>query len=436
MRMLRSLVLMAAIVACAPSPSGIAPLISGGYQDIPSGFDFPAAESELLRFRDAEDVEQQRRHAWMVWAGLTQTTPGGEAIWETWYSAEETFDPAANAQALEDRPIQRRFRAPRQFEPEPGAAPQAIGDSLLSFVLFNRSAHSHIRGNRFYLRSTLTALESQFDAANAPIADRHIADFPADAVSLKTTWWPVAGTGLTPMPVWDNRPMHSDVQGNPFPTWERVVLVDPARPQVPENETAPADFSGRHFDAARVVPLQSLYYFRLDTDEQVTAVNDLIVNSVRPVDYALGRDAMIGDYIALVAFHYTTREIPDWVWGTFWWHDRPNDGSYAAHRPQEVAGVWRNYLMDVAYSTETPREESGAANAVYNPWLEARFSRGLASNCMTCHERSVWRDGKRAQFLPVTVGGMDPDDPYFSGAMRLDLMWSLGFEAQPDPPPQ
>jgi hypothetical protein len=39
---------------------------------------------------------------------------------------------------------------------------------------------------------------------------------------------------------------------------------------------------------------------------------------------------------------------------------------------------------------DTPREYDGTDNAYYKPWLEARFPRGLQSNCMTCHQRAVW----------------------------------------------
>jgi hypothetical protein len=94
-----------------------------------------------------------------------------------------------------------------------------------------------------------------------------------------------------------------------------------------------------------------------------------------------------------------------------------------------VAGVWRNYLMDVAYSMVRPREFEGTPNSVYNPWLEARFQQGLSSNCMTCHQRSVWRNGAFVPFLPVTTGGLPPDDPYFNDSLQLDFLWSMNLES-------
>jgi hypothetical protein len=93
-----------------------------------------------------------------------------------------------------------------------------------------------------------------------------------------------------------------------------------------------------------------------------------------------------------------------------------------------VTGVWRNYLMDVAYSEDTPREYDGTPNSAFNPWLEARFQRGMASNCMTCHHRAVWTP---VRFLPVTRGRPQANDPAFANdKMNLDFLWSLAFESQ------
>jgi len=88
--------------------------------------------------------------------------------------------------------------------------------------------------------------------------------------------------------------------------------------------------------------------------------------------------------------HVTTKEIPDWVWATYWWHDRPDDGRFGDGRPATLAGAAGHYLMDVAYSAETPRQPDGSPPACMNPWLEARFPGGLSSNCLTCHQRAAF----------------------------------------------
>jgi hypothetical protein len=89
------------------------------YQPIPPGFDFPADKDSLLKLRDTEDMHPMRKHAWMVFAGMTQPAPGGEAIWETWFTAEETFR-ACDSQDLSPRTIKRshpcRVRRPETMK--------------------------------------------------------------------------------------------------------------------------------------------------------------------------------------------------------------------------------------------------------------------------------------------------------------------------------
>lgn len=393
------------------------------YQDLPPGFDFPADEATLLRFRDTQNVAEMRRHAWYVFGGLTQPAAGGEAIWETWFTRDETFDPAASPQAV--RTLTRDFTIPQQTLDTSGATTQAIGESLLSFLLFNKATRAHIRGNNLHSTETLTELNDQFDTQGTQPPDRHVVDFPKDAMSLKMVWWAVSATGLTPLPIWDFEPTNSNPDGNDFPTWRRAVGVDPTRDVIPAGETADLTHSDQSFPGSKVVSLNKLYHFELTTQAQVDAVNVGTATNV-----SLGRSATIGDYVALVMMHFTTKEIPDWVWGTLWWHDQPNAGPFGADRPSVVGNVWRNYLMDVAFSMDTPREFDGTPNSVYNPWLEAQFPNGMSSNCMTCHQRAVWPD---QFFLPVTMGGLEPTDSFFAPVTQADFLWSVILESRPRP---
>src|SRR5258708_20000463 len=73
------------------------------YTPIGPEFGFPAAQAELLKYRDAQDVAKMRDHAWMIFAGMTQPAdpqnPSSETVWETWYSRDELFPPRAQPQA-------------------------------------------------------------------------------------------------------------------------------------------------------------------------------------------------------------------------------------------------------------------------------------------------------------------------------------------------
>ncbi len=404
---------------------------------IPPGYDYPADQSTLLQYRDQNDVSAMRKHAWMVFAGMTQSAPGGEAIWETWHPMDETFSPGAVPQGAGRR--KPKFQRPRQFT-ELGVMgqPQAVGASLLSFVLFNPDGHRFIRQNKFYLQDTLIAARTANDA--------NIKDFPREAVTVKVVWWPLNKGGLSPLPVWDAKPTkpvdaglgnNTKPIGNDFSTWDRVVAIDSTRTDIPADETTTIKF----FDpsatnpefaplvdrpGSRVIPLNRLYHFQLTQEDVENSKADLN----RAFRRLYGRDVAAGDYVAMVCFHFTTKEIPDWVWATLWWHDKPDEGPFAQDRPTQVSGVWKNYLMNVAYSTDTPKEQDGSAKVTFNPWLEARFANGTLSNCMTCHQRAVWPP---VNFLPITRGGMQASDPFFHNKTRLDFLWSIAFESKDTP---
>jgi hypothetical protein len=420
MRFLKLMIVVIAVCSVSilslslPTGSSASP-VAADYMDIPPGFDFPADQAILLGYRDTNNVSAMRNHAWMVFAGLTQKTPGGEAVFETWFSGPEVFNPGPSPQGV--RRIQRRFQTPRQFR-RPGASPQAIGASLLSFTLFNKTTRDHIRTNELNKQRKLTSLRDTFKANGTPTEKRDVTDFPAPAVSLKLVWWLVKQTGKTGMPIWDAEPTRPDASGNDNTTWKRVVAVDPTRTTIPSGETADVRYPSTQLRRnSLVVPLENFYHF------QITA------NEIAAVRAVLGGSAQIGDYAALVAMHVTTKEIPDWVWATFWWHDQPNDGPFSADRPGQVSGVWKNYRMDVAYSSDTPTEGDGSPNVCYNPWLEARFPNGMVSNCMACHQRAVW---PQVGFLPIVRGGLAKNDLFYktNDRMRLDFLWSVALESQ------
>ncbi len=235
-------------------------------------------------------------------------------------------------------------------------------------------------------------------------------------MSIKTTWWLITQTDKTAMPIWDGKPTKPDQEGNPYPTWARFVAVDPSRTQIPADEKRDILFQGVLKRDSHVVPLNSFYNFQITQNE---------INDVRRVTGF--QQAQVGDHAALVAMHVTTKEIPDWVWATFWWHDKPDDGKFSKDRPAAVSGVWRKYLMDATFSGDVPKTSDGGPNVCFNPWLEARFSQGMVSNCLTCHQRSVWTP---VSFLPITRGRLPDNDQFFAGKTKLDFLWSIAFSSQ------
>ncbi len=330
----------------------------------------PPEEARLLSARDLGDVDTMRAHAWELWAGL-------QPEWQSWPRSDVVL-------GAPDR-IFRRLQ------------PFKLGDRvevetlpLMFAIAFNPEAAAHVTEHRLALQK---------------VARRHAAipAFPRGSILLKAVWYPVHRNAVTPLPIWDGEPAHPDVAGNPARTWSRKVAIDPAG--------ADRDVDGIHH-----VPLDAFVHRPLSTPAELAAARSTSGD----------RSLALGDEVVLIAMHVSTKEIPDWVWATYWWHDRADEGVFAAGRPATISGAARSYLMDVAYSAQTPRESDGSPHVAMNPWLEARFSGGLHSNCVACHQRAVLG---AEDYLPVTRGLLPQDDRYFRGKTTTDFVWSLALEA-------
>ena len=338
---------------------------------------YPAPEAQQLRLRDGGDVAAMRAHGWAVLTEAVRPGADGGPRFAGWRTLAETFG--------EGRTAGLGFRRIDQLETGLPVR-QGAGAPMLMLVQLNEPAYRHIRAQGLYRRATLAALNARFTADATPDR-RTIAPFPRDSLAIKTVWTVARARGLTPISVWDGA-------GPAEPAgWPRTVRI------------------GRGG-----VPLGRFHHIPI-------AAADL------PAIQAIDPSAQAGDRLVLLAVHLTTREIPDWIWATWWWHDRPDEGPFAAGRPAALGGAWRHYLMDVAYSAETPREADGTPNRVFNPYLETS-SGGHVSNCMACHQGAVWTPSGPAPFLPVTRGARPPDDPLFRTGMRLDFMWSIATEAR------
>lgn len=415
------------------------------YQDIPAQYGFPASPAVLEHDRATADLAAQRRHAWDLFAGITSPTKAGNPIWETWYTRLHTFRPVEGALGDRQKPSMSFLRQAvissdggHRFD----VAPQ------LSDILFNKPAYDHIRDKGLYLKSTLAKMNAAFPP-DTPMWQRSIPDFPVNAVVLKVVYWPIKHDALTPLPVWDGDPAapyapETPLPVNPVQSWKRVVAVDPKLDRPPKPETyVDIAFDGQTRAKAHVVSLNDFYFVRLDAELlAVMKQNVYFMRSVALV-FGPGRPVEVGDYVAVVAVHATTKELPAWIWLTTWWHDRPDDGPFAEGRSNRVAGVWRNYLMAVTYDAYLPTVADGSPNITYNPWMEAVDNNGIQSNCIACHARATY-PGVPSD--PATRGVNDPfynktlfpggQDPAFDGKrLMLDAMWSIYLESDPPVPP-
>ena len=341
------------------------------------------------------DAAAQRAHVWSLWASLTQRDDRGLASWESWYRADEIFTP--NPQVCQDsveasRSRERHFESLVQLE----ETPEDVGESNLTFVMYNGAACQHIVQNGYQLRSTLDG----FLDAGTP----DIAPFPKESVIVKTFWVPVNGQQLSPLPVWDDNPnLPASGATHSLPTWERIVLIDATGERVGEtvaHYTLPD--GSRSYQNVKVVGLEDFYHAPFD-EATVDYLQKTIASSkssrvvfhsgvaypLTPTTFFLGRDPQMGDYAALVALHLTTKETPEWLWATFWWHDEADRSAYGADRLESVRPPFNHYKMDLASDMVTPLEADGSPNAVYNPYMELGLPGGAASNCMSCHARAA-----------------------------------------------
>jgi hypothetical protein len=234
--------LIAAATTLATEALAQAPTPQPGYFDIPSGFDFPADKQTLEGFRKAGDLSAQRKHVWNVFAGMTQPTPDNKfAIFETWYSEDEAFATGPSPQAIGPRRVVKTFRVPQQFLGVPGqAGPQAAGDALLSEVMFNFANYNHIRTKTLFSQAELDRLLQSGDKDPEIANNTTIPAFPAESIS-----WPFAKDKPTPMPIFDPETETTIPPGaHGYPTWKRVVVIDPTRTNIPQSETMTIQFHG------------------------------------------------------------------------------------------------------------------------------------------------------------------------------------------------
>ena len=347
-----------------------------GYFDIPPGFDFPADKRLLEGYRLQPNMAAQRLHVWNVFAGMTRpTTNNNLVVFETWFSEKETFTKATAAIGARTQPAIRSFTVPSQFNSNilrrrAGAVAVQPGSAVLSTVLYNFAAYNHVRSNRLHIPAVLEDLAKN-GAPDVKIPqNRTIPPFPAASVVLKTVWWPVAKDKISAMPIWDPETNPAMATGNPMESWARFVGVDAIRRAVPSGETADISYDGQVKRGSHIVGLGNFHFIRLTADMAAGINSDGLLARVAQASF--GRPVAADDFAVLVATHLTTKEIDDWVWATFWWHDRPDEGPFAQNRVGSLEGVWKNYLMDVAYDLNLPSERDGSPRA-------ASRSRGVAT---------------------------------------------------------
>ncbi|MEE8583737.1 MAG: hypothetical protein V3T83_02685 [Acidobacteriota bacterium] len=444
-----------------PEPAGVAELAESADTSIrpvpfPPGFNVPTDQSTVEGWvsSDPQNTEAMFRHAWDIWNGLMQPTdeadPNGNrnlAVFETWLSAPEIFDPGVGSAADVTTRRLRPFQSPRQAS-HANLAPEAIStdpEQVIAFVKYDPFAAEFTFLNQYNKASTLIALQASW-TPQTPIIDREIKQFTNHAsMALKPTYYLVKQTGLTSLPVWPGPPSPSMAFG---PTaWDTCVLVDPTNQQ--GGSTVQGDCNGITKDLS-VFNVNDFHHQQL-TEEEASNVSEL-----KGADNLKGAQA--GDYAVLVAMHVTSKELPRWTWQTFWWSPTPDDPKHpssseaAGQRPPSLPPPASHYATCTAYSMVIPAQPitkgtNLCVNATdlgclfcYNPYLEAGFGNfstsenpkfGVNTNCMACHGNANWGPLVR-QPKPGYVGDQydDPGGQIFGEVTKVDFLWSIPDNAK------
>lgn len=388
-------------------------------------------EDELESARRSGDLHFERRHAWGIVARLANSENAqSEAAFESWYGEAQVFaDSGTDTLSNGMRGFWRSVATTRRRDPE---ASQSAGAPVLTYTFYNAAAFEHIRQKDLYKSAALDRLRTDGATDATTPSDRTVPAFPRESIVLKTVWWPVAPQGITALPVWDPETNPARREGNGYLTWERVVAVDPSS-DWRTGAVSQLELAGRSFANSRRIGLDQFYHISVDAHMADNMMHDPETKKAALI--ALGRQIRAGDYLLLVAGNFTTKDIDDWEWAAFWWHDRPEQGAFAAGRPDTLKREWRNYLLQVAFDSEKPTAADGGPHICFNPWLEARFpdagrGGGTVSNCMACHRRASYPE---ISALPVTRGAADSanDPAYAADRLRTDFVWSLAMHARP-----
>jgi hypothetical protein len=392
------------------------------------------SQSDLEGFRDSGDLPSQRRHVWRIVEAITSTVnAGARPAFESWYGEDAAFAKAGAEQLPRGiRGFSREDAGQDKDTASGDQAARSVDIPILAYTLYNRAAYDHIRNHRLQFLSELKRLSNTGPPDSSIAGDRSIPSFPPQAIVLKTAWWPVAHDGLTALPVWDPERNVPRPSGNPYTSWQRVVAVDPSG-NSRTNRASPIEFAGRTFRDVHQVRLNEFHYVIVDAELAKRLARDR--SAAKAALVVLGRRIEVGDYLVLVGMNLATKELPDWVWGTLWWHDRADESPFAADRPSVPDSEWRNYLLQVAFDSNKPDAFDGGPHICFNPWLEGRFpdgghGGGIASNCLTCHRRASYSP---VGFLPVTRGApnLSTDPAYARGQLRTNFIWSIALHARP-----
>jgi hypothetical protein len=354
------------------------------------------------RQMSAEAMATLRVNAWRLLGPFTLRTEGLPPL-KDWKPRHRVM--ALDEASEKDAPVAVLQRALEQ-DPSTSGEP-----TIYEMTFFNEVASEYIRTEALRIRSTTDVMLSR---------QRRDIEFPQGSVAVKTFW------------------RHMDSDRIDIRKWDWNAIG--TREQLPMNLLSTRCVTKEKIDGC-VKAADSFYTIRVQN----------------PGDFGCPSGAACprlkkGDLLLLVAMHIASKQMPEWLWATFWWRDSDArsgdfwtcDDAQRKEALNQVPLPWSNYSMDVtaSFTMEKPMRprnpqdascgipgEIGNGNqwlAAYNPFVEAFFRRGLKSSCIDCHSRaSTNRATTPFDTVPAINAPPGPALRDLEGHLRLDYMWSL-----------
>jgi hypothetical protein len=477
-----------------------------------NNLNYPASEISLLRARDSLNKAAMRYHAWSLLATLTKDQDN--PMWEKWSPKEDlrssiaAAPPAAciakpssstRTRMLQtaDIPEQTLMQLFADHQKNPnivttqGFLLYFLKERQVASVLFSPAASTHVCTQTLYDKDTLNSLNLLFDTAGAsvPMRERQIMPFPTDAIVVKLIWQIIhpkdkTYPGTNRIYAW-NSILAADVQQrynmnhntstnhdeNPPPTWVSKPPGVPFDIAVDFRKNTPCkdqDYNGSiPINCLYTIPIGPILYNSING--QAGQTGQAGQAPPRLVELMGGEDD--GKWVlVLMGVHITTKEIPDWTWQTFWFDNHASsDSPGPGDNGRQLLGPrWRHYAMSATLAVDTPTALDGGPNITFNPYLEARLTNGIVSNCVRCHQRAAHMDQmgpncKLPEDQLINYALLDRMDVlndqgrnsscYFGKAVQTDFLWSLAqnsnqalkdfekgvfaaMDAQLEPPPK
>ena len=364
-------------------------------------------------------IARMRTLGWSLLWGIIQSPPGcpDDPLWRTWPSVERIL--SANSRPERIAPLQLELQFPEKIRAK-GTPPQLPS---LSTVHMNAPAAKHIRNLLF---KDPRAMQQALLAGR-----RDIPEFPGGSVTIKTFWRRVPSKpgGRLRLPIWTTQDeRNADGTRHSPDNWISCVNVTVNPPGRPVADAPCIETPGRIVRGP---------FYRYTDFYHVRVTNADLAQLARLLPASERTDLDVGDVLVLIGLHIAAKQMPDWVWTTYWWKPvQLQEPADHAQRPPVLVrrSPWNNYAMNISLSMNYPTDENGQRPAVFNPYVEGpNINNGTSSNCMTCHSGAAFPENPpipgRNEVFKNKKSDTRPGPPSnaFELHIRTDYVWSFQF---------